>query len=164
MNFHYVKKRKLWNRPSFDGGLNLDLAVGNFLTGVDAGIEMRFGRKPGGFTYLPDPIGRGLAYDATLPRDDGQLEIYGSLALRAFAWAVFLPLEGNQLVSGNEWTDNNTIDPENVIGQAIGGFHVVGEKWGLHLTWTIATDNIDEDSLDPGISVDNDFGHARKDA
>lgn len=158
LNVYYMKKHKLWNKPSFDGAFNFDLAVGNFLTGIDAGIEMRFGRKPGGFTYMPDPIGRGMAYDATLPRQDGQTEIYGTLAIRAWAWAVFMPLEGNTFVDDNEWTENNTIEPENVIGQVIFGFHYVRPKWGLHATWTFATDNVDEDSLTPGAEVENNFG------
>ncbi len=158
INFHYVKKRKLWNGPNFDGAFNFDLSVGNFHTGVDVGLEMRFGRKPGGFAYTPDPIGRGMRHNATIPRQDGQTEIYGTLALRAWAWGVFLPLEGNILVDDNEWTDNNTIDPENVIGQAMVGFHYVRPKWGLHATWHFATDNIDEDSLAEGVDVENNFG------
>ena len=158
LNFHYMKKRKLWNRPSFDGALDFDLSVGNFFTGLDAGIEMRFGRKPGGFSYVPDPLGRAMAYDATLARQDGRTEVYGTLAARAWTWAVFMPFEGNTFVSGNEWTDNNTVDPEKVIGQVIAGFHVVRPSWGLHFTWTFATDNVDQDSIRPGVDVENDFG------
>jgi lipid A 3-O-deacylase len=157
VNFHYMKKRKLWNNPSFDGAFNFDLSVGNLLTGLDAGIEMRFGRKPGGFSYVYDPIGRNMAYDATLPRQDGRTEFYGTLTLRAWAWAVFMPLEGNTFTSDNEWTDNNTIEPEQIVGQAIVGFHYVRPKWGMHATLTFATDNIDPDSLTPGTDVDNNF-------
>jgi hypothetical protein len=156
--FHYMKKRKLWNMPSFDGALNFDLAVGNVLTDIDVGIEMQFGRKPGGFSYVYDPIGRNMAYDATLPRQDGRAEIYGTLVLRAWAWALNMPLEGNTFASDNEWTDNNTLEPEKLVGQAIFGIHYVGPKWGAHLTLTFATDNVDEDSLPPGSDVDNNFG------
>ena len=158
INAYFMRKHKFWNRPSFDAAWNLDLAVGNYHTGVDAGIEMRFGRKPGGFAYSPDPLGRGMAFDATLPRQDGRSEYYFTLAARAWAWAVFAPLEGNILVSGNEWTDNNTIDPENVVGQVTAGFHFVWQSWGVHMTWTLATDNIDEQSLPAGVTVDNNFG------
>jgi len=157
LSFHYMKKRKLWNLPSFDGALNFDLSVGNVLTGIDVGIEMKFGRKPGGFHYVYDPIGRNMAYDATLPRQDGRTEFYGTLVIRAWAWAVFMPLEGNTFTSDNEWTDNNTLEPEQIVGQAIVGFHYVRPKWGVHATWTFATDNIDEDSLAPGVTVDNQF-------
>jgi len=157
INFHYMKKRKLWNKPSFDGAFNFDLGVGNYHTGIDVGLEMQFGRKPGGFSYVADPIGRNMAYDATLPRKDGRSEFYGTLTLRAWAWAVFLPLEGNTFVD-DEWTDNNTLEPENIIGQAILGFHYVWPKWGVHATFTVATENIDESSLPPGTSVENSFG------
>jgi lipid A 3-O-deacylase len=158
INFYYMKKRKLWNKPSFDGALSFDLAAGNVFTGVDAGIEMQFGRKPGGFSYIPDPIGRGMSYDATLPRQDGRSEFYGSLALRAWAIAVFMPIEGNTFVNGNEWTDNNTIEPEKLIGQVIVGIHYVSPKWGVHATWTLATDNVDVDSLAPDTTAENNFG------
>jgi lipid A 3-O-deacylase len=158
LNFHYMKKRKLWNMPSFDGALDFDLAVGNFFTGLDAGIEMRFGRKPGGFSYTPDPLGRAIAYDATLARQDGRTEVYGTLAARAWTWAVFMPFEGNTFASGNEWTENNIVDPEKVIGQVIAGFHVVRPSWGIHFTWTFATDNVDESSIPLGVEVENNFG------
>lgn len=158
INFHFMKKRKLWNKPSFDGALNFDVAVGNFLTGVDVGLEMQFGRKPGGFAYSPDPIGRNIAYDATIPRKDGRSEFYGTLTLRAWAWAVFMPLDGNIFADDNEWTDNNTLEPENIIGEVIVGFHYVRPKWGVHGTWTIGTDNVDENSLPPGTDVESGYG------
>ena len=66
-------------------------------------------------------------------------------------------MEGNYLVSGNEWTDNNTVDPENVVGQAIVGFHIVKPRWGLHFSWIFATDNFDPDTIAGG-EVENDFG------
>jgi hypothetical protein len=156
LNFHYMKKYKLWNTPNFDGAFSMDVSAGNYHTGLDVGLEMQIGRKPVGFTYIPDGIGRNMTYDATLGREDGRTEIYGTIAARMWAWAVFMPLEGNVLVSNNEWTDNNTIEPENVIGQAIIGFHLVKPRWGLHLNWTFATDNVDEDSVPQ--SVENNFG------
>ena len=69
-----------------------------------------------------------------------------------------MPLEGNIFVGGNEWTDNNTIDPENVVGQGIAGFHFVWRSFGMQVTWTIQTDTIDADSLGLSESGDNDFG------
>lgn len=54
-------------------------------------------------------------------------------------------------------TDNNTLEPEQIVGQAIVGIHYASPKWGVHATWTFATDNIDEDSLAPGVDVDNNF-------
>ena len=159
INAFYMAKHKFVNKPSFDAAWNVDVAVGNYHTGINAGVEMRLGRKGRGFTYTPDPLGRGMAYEATLGRLDQQNEFYFSLAARAWAYAVFLPLEGNILVNDNEWTDNNTIDPENVIGQLIGGIHYVRPTWGLHMTWTVASDNVDEDSLAPGVEVENSFGY-----
>jgi hypothetical protein len=156
LNFYFMKKYKLWNTPAFDGAFNLDVSVGNYHTGLDVGLEMQIGRKPVGFTYLPDPIGRNMTYDASLGREDGRMEIYGTIQARAWAWAVFMPMEGNILVSGNEWTDHNTIDPEHVIGQAIIGFHVVKPRWGLHFSWTFSTDNVDEDTVSH--DVENEFG------
>lgn len=157
LNFHFMKKYKLWNTPNFDGAFNFDVSAGNYHTGVDLGLEMQIGRKPVGFTYLPDAVGRNMTYDATLGRADGRAEIYGTVAARVWAWALFMPLEGNYLVSDNEWTDNNTIDPENVIGQAIVGFHIVKPRWGLHFSWTFATDNVDEDTVADG-TVENNYG------
>lgn len=158
INVYYLKKKKIWNSPSFDGALTFDAAVGNYHTGINAGAEMRFGRKPEGFTVIADPLGRSMGYDATLGRQDGRAEVYFSLAARAWAWAVFMPVEGNIFVSGNEWTDNNTIDPENVVGQGIVGFHFVWPSFGVHATWTFQTDSINEDSIAASDSADNDFG------
>jgi hypothetical protein len=158
INLHFMKKRKLWNKPSFDGAFNFDVSVGNFLTGIDAGFEMRFGRKPGGFSYEPNPVGRNLIYDATIPQAGGGSEFYGTFSVKAWAWAVFMPLEGNTFASGNEWTDNNVVEPENVIGQAVFGIHYVRPRWGLHASWTFATDNVDDSLLPPGREVENNFG------
>jgi len=158
LNFHFVKKRKLWNQPSFDGALNFDVSVGNFYTGLGAGFETQFGRKPGGFSYAPDVLGKGMAYDATLARQDGRTEIYGSLMARAWTWAVFMPFEGNTFVDGNEWTENNTVEPEKVIGQVVAGIHVVRPSWGIHFTWVFATDNVDKNSISPGVEVENNYG------
>lgn len=157
LNFYFMKKYKLWNTPGFDGAINLDVSAGNYHTGLDLRLEMQIGRKPIGFSYLPDAIGRNMTYDASLGRADGRAEIYGTIAARVWAWALFMPMEGNYLVSGNEWTDNNTIEPEHVIGQAIVGFHIVKPRWGLHLSWTFSTDNVDPDTVAAG-KVENDYG------
>ncbi len=154
---YYVRKGKFRNTKNFDIGYNFDASLGNFHTGIDAGIEMRFGRKPEGFAYIPDPIGRNMTYDAVLSRPgQGQSYFYGSAGIRAWAWAVFMPLEGNTLVDGNDWTDDNTIDPENVIGQFLFGVHYERPRWALHFTVALSTDNVDSDSLSP--DVENDFG------
>ncbi len=161
INVYYSKKKKFVNNDNFDLALAFDAAVGNYHTGINAGAEMRIGRKPEGFVVIADPLGRSMAYDATLGRQDGRSEAYFSLAARAWAWGVFMPLEGNILVNGNEWTDNNTIDPENLVGQVIAGFHFVWPRFGVHATWTFETDTVDEDTLGASgsDSSDNNFGY-----
>jgi hypothetical protein len=158
LNFYYARKYKLWNRRGFDASLTSDLAVGNFATGVDIGLEMRIGQRPDGFAYVPNPIGRGMAYDASLPRKDGRPEIYGTLSAKAWAWAVYMPLEGNTLVDGNEWSENNTIEPKHLVGELTVGLHYVRRQWGLHASVTFATDNVERASLRPDLDVENNVG------
>jgi len=158
LNFYFSKKHKFWNTPGFDAALSGDVAVGNFMTSMSSGIEMRIGRKPGGFAYVNNPLGGGPAYDATLPRRDNRAEFYMTLVARAWAWTTYMPLEGNTFVNGNEWTENNTIEPENVIGQGIIGIHYVNPSWGLHITWTFNSDTVDSDSLAPDADSNDDFG------
>lgn len=156
LNFSYLKKRKLWNTPWFDGALAMDLALGNYHTGVSVGLEMQIGRKPGGFSFSPDAIGRGMHYDATLGREDGKAEFYGTLTARVWAWALFMPLEGNIFRDDNEWTENNTLDPEQVVPQVLVGFHYVKPRWGLHLNFVIQGDNVDRGTI--AEDIENDFG------
>jgi len=106
----------------------------------------------------PSEISTGRTDSSAAKIESNLSTLNDPLQARAFAWAVFMPLEGNTFASGNEWTDNNTIDPENVSGQLLGGFHVVRNSWGLHFTWLIGTDNVDEDSLMPGVDPEGDFG------
>jgi hypothetical protein len=158
LNLYFSKKRKFWNTPGFDATLSGDVAVGNFMTSVSSGIEMRIGRKPGGFAYVSDPLGGGPIYDATLPRRDDRADLYMTLVARAWAWATYMPLAGNTFVDGNEWTENNTIEPEHVIAQGIVGIHYVRPSWGMHITWTINSDTVDPDSLAPDADDNDDFG------
>ena len=143
LNLYFSKKRKIWNTSKFDGAASVDLAAGNFVTSISAGLETRIGLKPDGFAYIYDPMGLSLPYDASLPQSSRRSEFYVSLVARARAWALFMPLDGNILVSGNEWTDNNTIDPERYVGQGIVGIHYVRPSWGAHINWTFNTDTVD---------------------
>jgi len=81
-----------------------------------------------------------------------------TLVARLWSWAVLMPLEGNTFVSGNEWTEQNTIKPNRVVGQGVIGVHYVRPTWGLHLTWTMNSDTVDPDSLAPGADSNDDFG------
>jgi len=153
LNLYFSKKRKIWNASKFDGAASVDFAVGNFVTSLSAGLETRIGLKPDGFAYIYDPMGLELPYDASLPKSGRRSEFYVSLVARARAWALFMPLDGNILVSGNEWTENNTIDPERLVGQGIVGIHYVRPSWGIHINWTFNTDTVDTNT----IAIDEDF-------
>jgi lipid A 3-O-deacylase len=156
LNGYVSAKRRFFRNAWFDAALAGDLAVGNFFTFVQPGLELRFGDRPGGFHYIPDPIGRGMDYDATLLPGD-QTRLYATVALRGtyFAWA--LPREGNLLVD-NEWTDRNTVDIERMVGQTIIGLHWVGPRFGAHLSLWLSTDTVDEHSLPASEDPRNSFG------
>jgi hypothetical protein len=158
LNLYFTRKSKFLNKPSFDVSVSTDIAAGNYHTGANAGVEMRFGRRPLGFLNNSDPLGQGMFYDSSLSRSDDQTDIYMTLAANVWAWAIFMPLEGNTLVGGNEWTRNNTIDPKNVIGKVTTGFHYVRQTWGLHFTLTFSTDSVDPASVHQGVNSDDDFG------
>jgi lipid A 3-O-deacylase len=160
LNLYFSKKRKIWNTSKFDGAASVDLAAGNFLTSISAGLETRIGLKPDGFAYIYDPMGLALPYDASLPKSGQRSEFYVSLVARARAWALFMPLDGNILVSGNEWTENNTIDPEHLVGQGIVGIHYVRPSWGAHINWTFNTDSVDTSTVAPDEEFQGNYGSA----
>ena len=137
LNLYFGKKHKIWNTPGLDLAISGDIALGNYMTSASTGFEIRIGRKPGGFAYVSDPLGGGPVYDATRPRRDNRNDLYMTLVARLWSWAVLMPLEGNTFVSGNEWTEQNTIKPNRVVGQGVVGVHYVRPTWGLHLTWTM---------------------------
>jgi len=158
INFYYMKKRKLWRRPHFDGAFSFDVAVGNFTTLVDVGLEMRFGDMPGGFTYIPDPLGRNISYNATIDDGDGRY-FYGSLILRATAFANAMWFDGNVLADDNQWTEQHTIESENGIGSAILGLHYVRPRWGIHLNFWFTSDTHKLDTVAArAVDSTNDFG------
>jgi hypothetical protein len=158
LNFYFTRKSKFLNTPSFDASVRTDIAAGNYHTGINAGLEMRFGRRPMGFLNNYDPLGQGMFYDSSLARKDGRTDMYLSFSANVWARAIFMPLEGNTLVGGNEWTRNNTIDPKNVIGKVATGLHYVRPTWGLHFTLTFSTDSVDPASVRHGVDTDDDFG------
>lgn len=156
LNVYFSAKRRLYLNNWFDAAITGDLAVGNLFTFAQSGLELRVGDRPRGFHFIPDPIGRGMDYDATiLPTQGGHL--YASVALRAtyFFWA--LPREGNLLVD-NEWTDKNTINPRRAVGQAILGLHWVGPRVGAHLSLWLSTQTVSDNNLPPNEDPRNSFG------
>lgn len=153
LNGYLSAKRRLFRNGWFDVALAGDLALGNFFTFVQPGLEVRFGDRPGGFHFIPDPIGRGMDYDAMLL--PGQRDhLYASITLRAthFAWA--LPREGNLLVD-NDWT---TLDMNRTVGQTIIGLHWVGSRFGVHLSLWLSMDTVDKANLPPSEDSRNNFG------
>lgn len=156
LNGYMSVKRRFFRNAWFDAALAGDLAFGNFFTFVQPGLEFRFGDRPGGFHYIPDPIGRGMDYDATFLPGKGTY-LYASVTLRAtyFAWA--LPREGNLLVD-NEWTDRNTVDIKRAVGQTVFGLHWVGSRFGAHLSLWFSTDTVDDKNLPSSEDPRNSFG------
>lgn len=156
LNGYLSVKRRFIRNAWFDAALTGDLAVGNFFTFAQPGLEFRFGGRPAGFHYIPDPVGRGMDYDATLVPGK-QTYLYASVALRAtyFAWA--LPREGNLFVD-NEWTDMNTVDSNRAIGQTIIGLHWVGPQFAVHLSLWLSTKTVEEGNLPPSEDPRSSFG------
>lgn len=158
LNLYYMKKRKLWRLPSFDGAVGLDVAAGNFFSFGQIALEMRAGDAPRGFAFVPVPVGRGLDYDAKL-LEPGEVYTYVSLVMRATGMVHALPRKGNSLRSDNEWTENNTIDMERLVGQVLLGVHHERERWGVHLNFWFSTDTVEDgDGLFPSENPRNSFG------
>tara|TARA_R110001583_G_scaffold104226_2_gene251605 strand:- start:1799 stop:2851 length:1053 start_codon:yes stop_codon:yes gene_type:complete len=156
LNGYLSAKRRLYRNAWFDVALTGDLAAGNFFTFAQPGLEFRFGDRPRGFHFIPDPVGRGMDYDANILPTGGNW-LYASITLRAtyFAWA--LPREGNLLVN-NEWTDRNRVSINRTVGQTILGLHWVGPRFGAHLSLWLSTDTVDDRNLPSSEDPRNSFG------
>ena len=158
VNFYYMKKRKLWRKPHFDGAVSLGVAVGNFVTLVDVGLEMRFGDMPGGFAYIPDPLGRNMSYDATIDDGDGRY-FYGTLALRATGFAHAMFFDGNVLADDDQWTEQHTIESEDGIGSIVLGVSYIRPTWGIHFNFWFTTDtHVPGTTVAGAEDTTNDFG------
>ncbi len=101
INFNYMRKQKIWRRGNpagflFDTAINGNVGLGNLFTQASASLEMRFGyNMPGGFVYIPDPIGLSMHYRASLTPPDSSSSFYGSLVLRGTGFAHNIFLDGN---------------------------------------------------------------------
>jgi hypothetical protein len=157
LGLYYTKKRKLWRKRSFDGAVAFNAGLSNFMSYGELALEMRFGRMPKGFVYVPDPIGRGLHYNATIPIDDGTA-IYGSIILRATGFLVRLPIEGNNFTDNNPWTELNTIEPKDFNSQVIVGLNFERPKWAFRFVVWFASDSVNPDSLLANEDPDNKGG------
>jgi lipid A 3-O-deacylase len=157
LSLFYTKKSKLWRKPNFDGAVAFNGAASNFMSFGEVAMEMRVGRMPGGFTYIPDPLGRGLNFDASIP-NAGRTAIYGSLVVRATRFLVAMPREGNNFTDSNEWTENNVLEPKDFIGQIFLGFNYERPTWAGRFTLWYGTDSVETDSLAEGQDPENRGG------
>lgn len=158
LNLYYSRKHKLLQTRGFSTSLSGDLALGNFFTFAQVGLDFRLGKAPGGFHYQPVPIGRGLEFDASLRRP-GERYTYFSVSARTTGLLHAMPRDGNLLRNDNEWTEDNVIDPEDWVQQFVFGLHHERERWGIHLNFWYSTDTV-EDSAGLFASEDpqNTFG------
>jgi hypothetical protein len=157
LSLFYSKKKKIWRNPSFDGALAFNAAASNLMSYGELAMEMRFGRMPQGFAYVPDPIGRGLHYNATIPVDN-ETAIYGTLVVRATGFLVNMLRHGNTFVDDNPWTENNVLDPEDFVAQVLVGFNYERPKWALRLNFWFTSDSVDPDSLAANEDPENGGG------
>lgn len=157
INLYYMKKRKLWQMPRFDGAIGVQAGLGNFFTFAETSMELRFGDAPEGFAFAPMPVGHGLDYDSTLRRP-GERYTYLTFTATATAFGHALPRDGNTFRDDNEWTENNTIDPEDLVGQVVVGLHHERVNWGFHLSFWFVTDTVGEGGLFETEDPQNSFG------
>jgi hypothetical protein len=146
-NFSHVRKRKIAKAGapsdlSFDTALSGRICVGNLITQAGVAIEMRYGRNmPGGFAYIPDPIGFDMTYMAALsPPDPDTASLYGSLVLRASGIARDIFLDGNT------FRNSHSVDRKTFVGQAILGLHFEEGNWAARFSLVLPTDTVDTSS------------------
>ncbi len=157
VNFYVMRKRKFLENDWMDAAWNIDAALGNFFTFGQAALEFRIGHRPGGFAPAPTPTGRNLDYDARI-QARGKSYLYASAIVRATGLLFALPRHGNLLRDGNDWTENERIDPENLLGQVILGLHYERPRWGLHFTVNLATDSVNTERGPNLEDPSNNFG------
>jgi hypothetical protein len=156
LNLYAMHKRKFFDTAWMDAAWNVDAALGNFFTHAQAALELRFGRRPGGFVPTTMPTGYMLDHDARI-RAPGE-SLYASVIVRGTALGFALPRHGNLLRSGNRWTETERIDAERLLGQLVLGLHYERPRWGVHFQLNLATDAVEP--TDGGALEDprNNFG------
>jgi len=146
VNLNYMRKRKIWRKGNpagfaFDAAIDGNVGLGNLFTQASAAIELRMGHNlPGGFVYVPDPIGLSMHYLASLkPANSQSASIYATLVLRgtAFAYNIFL--------DGNTFRDSHSVAKKPLVGLAIAGLHYEQKNWAIHLGAMVSSDNVDTD-------------------
>lgn len=155
INFNGMFKKKVFNTKgsghlSADITLNADFGLGTAMTFGEVAAEVRAGwNVPFGFAFVPDPIGRSIAYDATIPhRQDGHTSIYASLVHRRTYMQHFVFLDGSL------WRNTHSVDYNRWQSQTIVGFHVTRRRWGIHFSFWDSSSNV----RTPLAGSGNDFG------
>jgi len=156
-NVYAMHKQKFYRNGWMDAAWNLDAALGNFFTLGQAALEFRLGDRPAGFAPALTPTGRNIDYDARIPTP-GRSYFYASAIVRATGLAFAMPRHGNLLRNDNLWTENERIDPKNLLGQLVLGLHYERARWGLHFTVNLATDAIDPEDGSNLEDPSNNFG------
>ncbi len=135
---------------SADVALDADFGLGTAITFAEAAVEFRAGwNVPFGFTFVPDPIGRSIAYDATIPHRQGpHTSIYASLVHRRIYMQRFVFLDGSL------WRDTHSVDYDRWQRQTIVGLHFTQRRWGVHLSFWDSSSNVSTPLAGSG----NDFG------
>jgi hypothetical protein len=156
INFNGMHRRKFARVTSDTGRWSADAAwgahfgLGTALTFAEASLGFRAGfNVPTGFAFLPDPVGRGVAYDATIKRlPDSEVSVYLSLVHRRTYMQHFI------FVDGSLFQDTPSIAADRWQYQTIVGLHLVRNRWGIHFSIWDGSANLDRVPGDEG----NDFG------
>lgn len=129
INFNGMFKKKLINvegagHVSADMAVNADFGLGTALTFGEVAAEFRVGwNVPIGFAFVPNPIGRSIAYDATIPHTQRwRTSVYASVAHRRTYMQHFVFLDGSL------WRDTHGIDYDRWQHQTIVGLHVTRHR------------------------------------
>jgi len=145
INFYYEHARKLVRSSFGDLAVHMDARLGNLVTAAEVRLEGRLGwHVPGGFMYVPDPIGRHLSYDSHLPpRKPANWAFYGSVSAgeTIVGYTAFF--------DGNLFRDSHSIDYNHSIQSLEFGLHYQRWRWGLHLNLAFSSD-----VADPSIASD----------
>lgn len=144
INLNYTRKQKIWRQGNpaghaFDTAISGDVGLGNFITHASVALEMRFGHNmPQGFMYVPDSLGFGMHYIASLnPANSGSASCYATLMLRGSAIAH------NIFLDGNLFRDSQSVEKKPLVGQAVAGMHYERNNWGIHFNMMATTDDVD---------------------
>lgn len=150
LNVNVLDKRKVYERPlykssAWDVSLSRGAAVGTIFTYLAAGVELRIGDNlPGGFAPIPNIMGRGVAFDASLPPKQANIpSYYASLNANAHYFLHHLFLQGSVFSARH----GKFVEREPLIGSLNLGLHYETPDWGAHLNWVISTDTIKVDAL-----------------